>query len=124
MSMTILIVNTLALLFVLYALAIKGLGRIEETVNEIRESSLRNDPSTTVELTEMNPVATLVTLDQEEEDRKDLEEVGVIADDDEKNMVAMATVDQEEEDRKDLEEVGVIADDDGKMPDEDIDGDE
>ena len=85
LSMIILVVNTLALLYVLYALAIKGLGRIEEAVKELRESRLANDhpvdkTATDVELAEMNPVA-MITLDQQEEDKKDLEEVGVIADD-------------------------------------------
>ena len=85
MSMTILIVNTLALLFVLYALVIKGVGRIEEKVNELRESQLPPNPQpktgNDIELAEMNPVA-MAMLDPEEEDRKDLEEVGVVADDD------------------------------------------
>ena len=86
MTTTILMVNTFALLYVLYALATQGCSRIQEKVNELRESQLPDAPPTSmtdIELAEVNPVA-MATLDQEEEDRKDLEEVGIIADDDER----------------------------------------
>ena len=93
-SVAIVVINAVALLYMLWHFVFQVRHWVEQNIEQtLRQSKMANElhesqnaQSTTVtdiELAEMNPVA-IETLDQEEEDKKDLEEVGVVADDDEK----------------------------------------
>jgi len=93
-SIAIVVINLVAILYMLWHFVFQTRYWVEqkiemkmrqsELVNELLESqNAQSTTGTDIELAEVNPVA-MATLDQDEEDRKDLEEVGVIVDDDER----------------------------------------
>jgi len=86
-SFVIVAFNGSAILLMMWHFVFQAIYWVKEKVDKLRESQLPPNPQpktgNDIELAEMNPVA-LAVLDQEEEDKRDLEEVGVVADDDQK----------------------------------------